>query len=90
MYESRKEHSLRKIYTFLLLLALQKAMNFTILIDIIMDSITMQLVFFHTCGTREVKNISEKNIFCIFDPAYETLGLVKPCTPQFIFFLYWR
>lgn len=46
MYESRKEHSLRKINTFLLLLALQKAMNFTILTDIILDSITTQLVFF--------------------------------------------
>lgn len=63
MYESRKEHSLRKINTCLLLLALQKAMNFTILTDIILDSITTQLVFFHMCGTREVKNISEKITF---------------------------
>lgn len=48
MYERRKEHFLRKINTFLLLLALQKAMNFTILIDIILDSITTQ-IFFFTC-----------------------------------------
>lgn len=55
MYESRKEHSLRKINTFLLLLALQKAMNFTILIDIILDSITTQIFFSHVwnSGSKE-------------------------------------
>lgn len=52
------------------------AMNFGILVDLLIDIITMDLVFFPTCV--EVETIFENLAFFHIGPTLEGPGVVKP------------